>query len=86
MGNPTETKEKPERNRCVPCPPTEVAVNDFNKKYPNLHVDYILIPCDGSVVTGDGDIGCLNHVNVAGHQKTAKFLIPKIGELMNWNY
>lgn len=42
------------------------------------------MPCDGSVVTGEGDIGCWGHRNERGHQEIAEFLAPKIAEIMHW--
>jgi len=47
-------------------------------------VHYKLVPCDGSVVTGDGDIGCNGHKNTAGQAKVAEFLAPTISEVMGW--
>ena len=46
---------------------------------------YIFIPCDGSVATGEGDIGCNGHKNRAGQAEVAEFLIPKIAKIMKWS-
>jgi len=67
MGDPTEAIRSPDNNRCKPCPHVETAVKAFNEKYMGVHrVEYVFIPCDGSVVTGSGDIGCMGHKNQVG--------------------
>lgn len=47
---------------------------------PTLH--YVFVPCDGSVVTGRGDIGCDGHKNQLGMQKVADFLEPNVRRMM----
>lgn len=68
FGDPTEAIRDPDNNRCKPCPHVESAVSDFNTKWQGYYpeVAYIFVPCDGSVVTGEGDIGCAGHKNRQG--------------------
>lgn len=68
MGDPTEAARDPDNNRCKPCPHVEEAVTAFNELYTGVYplVDYIFIPCDGTVVTGVDDIGCAGHKNQIG--------------------
>ena len=49
---------------------------------PRLH--YIFIPCNGSVVTGQGDIGCNGHKNAAGQAEVAGFLEPRLRTILGW--
>ena len=87
QGSPVEAKQDPDNNRCKPCPHVEAATNAFRVANPTLsnRTAYFFVPCDGSVVTGDGDIGCAGHKNAAGQAKVAAFLEPKIAQLMGWN-
>lgn len=66
MGDPTEAARDPDNNRCKPCPHVESAVNEFNNRNVSPQVSYLFIPCDGTVVTGKGDIGCAGHKNAKG--------------------
>ena len=64
MGDPTEHARDPDNDRCSPCPHVQDAVKNFKQKYGDQYaLEYINIPCDGSVVTGNGDIGCAGHKN-----------------------
>ena len=87
MGDPEEAKTDPDNNRCRPCPHVEAAVAAFAAANPTLkqRLHYIFVPCDGSVVTGDGDIGCNGHKNRAGQLEVARFVAPKLGEILGWN-
>jgi hypothetical protein len=79
FGDPEETKRIPQDSRCLSCPHTEASVEDFNTKYAGQYkIDYILAPCDGSIVTGIDDIGCMGHRNEKGHLELANFLTPKL--------
>eukprot|EP00957_Ditylum_brightwellii_P196755 14990512-Ditylum_brightwellii.AAC.1 len=49
-----------------------------------IAVDYIFIPCDGSVVTGIDDIGCNGHKNALGQLQIANYLEPRLKAIMNW--
>lgn len=51
----------------------------------NYSIDFILIPCDGSVVTGVGDVGCQGHRNAIGHREIADFLLPKLIDITGWD-
>ena len=85
MGDPTEHARDPDNDRCSPCPHVEDAVKAFKQKYGDQYpVEYISIPCDGTVVTGDGDIGCAGHKNKIGQRQVADFLAPKLKEMMGW--
>jgi len=85
MGDPTEASRDPDNNRCKPCDHVEAASSAFNERYAGqYHVDYIYIPCDGSVVTGTDDIGCAGHKNRKGQEEVANFLIPYIVRIMDW--
>jgi len=81
MGDPTEAKRDPDNNRCRPCPHVEEAVVEYNKEAA-VKVTYLFIPCDGSVVTGDGDIGCAGHKNHVGQQRVADFIATKLGDIL----
>ena len=85
QGDPNEAKLDPDNNRCRPCPNVEAANIAFKSKYPLLKMDYIYIPCDGSVVTGKDDIGCAGHKNVKGQSEVAEYLAPKLREIMGWD-
>jgi len=84
QGSPLE--QGTQNNRCKPCPHVEDAVNDFKAKHPDLapFVYFILVPCDGSVVTGVDDIGCAGHKNKEGQSEVADFLLPKLQDIMQW--
>mmetsp|Transcript_21172 Transcript_21172/g.35674 ORF Transcript_21172/g.35674 Transcript_21172/m.35674 type:complete len:414 (-) Transcript_21172:82-1323(-) len=86
MGDPFEASYDPDNSRCRPCPHVSDAVVAFKLKYPTLagQVYYINVPCDGSVVTGKGDIGCMGHKNREGQNKVADFLFPLIRDIMKW--
>ena len=51
----------------------------------NIRVEYVFIPCDGSVVTGVDDIGCEGHKNRLGQERVADFLEPRLRAIMGWN-
>jgi len=86
QGSPVEKKYDPDNNRCRPCPHVDDATVAFQRDHPALasRVHYIFVPCDGSVVTGQGDIGCAGHKNKVGQAKVAKFLRPKLASIMKW--
>ena len=85
MGDPTEHTRDPDNDRCSPCPHVEDAVTAFKQKYGDQYaVEYISIPCDGTVVTGVDDIGCAGHKNKAGQKAVADFLTPKLKAMMGW--
>ena len=87
MGSPEESKYDPDNTRCKPCPHVQQAVESYRDMHPDRRVDFILVPCDGSVVNGTaaGDIGCAGHKNLQGQQKVADFLTPKVASIMGWN-
>ena len=67
MGDPTELARDPDNDRCSPCPHVQDAITDFQEKYGDQYdLTYVDIPCDGTVVTGIGDIGCSGHKNHEG--------------------
>ena len=70
----------------VQCPHVETAATQFVEQHPafRARLHYILVPCDGSVVTGEGDIGCAGHKNALGQAKVAAFLHPKLASIMGW--
>lgn len=84
QGSPEEARHDPDNNRCRSCPHVESSVRAFQRGHPALRVEYILIPCDGSVVTGEGDIGCNGHKNRRGQLEVARFLEPKLRHIMGW--
>ncbi|KAL1518623.1 hypothetical protein AB1Y20_002911 [Prymnesium parvum] len=84
QGSP-EARLDPDNNRCRPCPHVEQSVQAFRKANPGLHAEYIFVPCDGSVVTGEGDIGCNGHKNRRGQNEVADFLEPRLRKLMGWD-
>lgn len=47
-------------------------------------VAYVFVPCDGSVVDDDGDIGCNGHKNAKGQAEVATFLEPRLRALLGW--
>ena len=84
MGSPAEAAFDPDNNRCRPCPHVERAVAAFHAKYPMRRVAYLFVPCDGTVVDDHGDIGCDGHKNRLGQGKVAKYLEPRLRQLMSW--
>ena len=49
--------------------------------------EYLFVPCDGTVVTGEGDIGCADigcagHKNREGQRKVKDFVKPVIGRML----
>ena len=85
QGSPIEAKEDPDNNRCRPCPHVEAATKAFNKIQSIYRAEYVFVPCDGTVVTGKGDIGCAGHKNAQGQSKVAKFVARKLREIMKWD-
>ena len=85
MGDPTEPLRDPDNIRCSPCPHVQDAVNEFKAIYSGTYdVEYFDIPCDGSVVTGYGDIGCSGHKNSVGQAAIANHIIPPIKAWLGW--
>eukprot|EP00948_MAST-09A_sp_MAST-9A-sp1_P000501 g501.t1 len=87
QGSPEESKSDPDNNRCRPCPTVEKAVATFQSETQEKNADqvaYIFVPCDGTVVTGEADIGCMGHKNQLGQSEVSKFLYPKIKSFMQW--
>ena len=80
QGSPAEASFDPDNNRCAPCPHVEAAVREFADD----RVHYVFIPCDGSVVTGDGDIGCAGHKNRQGQREVFDFLKDKVAVITGW--
>jgi len=86
LGDPTEVERDPNNDRCRPCPHVQEATEAFGSKYADtVQVDYVFIPCDGSVVTGFDDIGCDGHKNALGQARVADFLEPRLRQIMGWN-
>lgn len=86
QGDPTEVERDPNNDRCRPCPHVEDATRSFREEHgAAVRVEYIFIPCDGTVVTGEDDIGCEGHKNELGQQRVADFLEPRLREIMGWN-
>jgi len=87
MGDPTEAEYDPDNNRCAPCPHVQAAVEAFvaaSSAYA-ARVRYVLIPCDGSVVSGEGEMGCAGHKNAVGQGAIAAFLQPIVTEVSGWS-
>ena len=86
MGDPLEAAYDPDNNRCRPCPHVHNGVTAFKQSYFSYakQVHYIEVPCDGSVVTGVDDIGCMGHKNRLGQNEVADFLLPRVKEIMGW--
>jgi len=84
MGSPNEAQEDPDNSRCSPCPHVDDALKDFIVKYKDLakNIHHLLIPCDGSVVTGVDDIGCQGHKNEKGQKKVADFIQPHLDSIL----
>ena len=87
QGSPVEARTNPDNNRCRPCPHVSDATNRLLTTRPDLigRVGYVFVPCDGSVVSGDGDIGCAGHKNRIGQTEVATFLEPHIRSFMGWS-
>ena len=86
MGDPEEVKIDPDNNRCRPCPHVADAVASFRVAHPSLasRLHYLFVPCDGTVITGLGDIGCNGHKNRLGQEKVAEFIAPFISSILGW--
>ena len=84
MGSPNEARFDPDNNRCRPCPHVQAAAAAYSAARPARRVAYFFVPCDGSVVRDDRDIGCNGHKNALGQAEVARFLEPKLRELMGW--
>ena len=82
QGSPVESEYDPDNNRCSPCPHVESAVSTFKEKHNDMVAEYMFVPCDGSVVTGKGDIGCKGHKNRVGQRKVSDFLLSKVENLL----
>lgn len=86
MGDPMEASYDPDNNRCRPCPHVHDGVTHFKEAYPMYasQVHYLYVPCDGSVVKGEEDIGCMGHKNRVGQAEVATYIEPYVREIMNW--
>ena len=86
MGSPAEPSFDPDNDRCRPCPHVQRAVESHRRRHPRRahRLRYVFVPCNGSVVSGVGDIGCEGHKNRAGQAKVADHLEPHIRDLMAW--
>lgn len=62
----------------------EAAVEAYQTANPARRAAYVFVPCDGTVVTDHGDIGCDGHKNRAGQAEVARFLEPKLREIAGW--
>lgn len=85
QGTAEETKRDPDNNRCRPCPHVQEATAAFQAKHRARKVHYVFIPCDGSVATGQRDMGCNGHKNRTGQEEISMFLIPKLRALTGWD-
>jgi len=85
QGSPQERALDPDNNRCRPCPHVERASRAAAAARPAWRLHYIFVPCDGSVVTGVGDIGCDGHKSPVGMAKVAGFLAPRVAAIMRWD-
>ena len=87
QGSPVEHAQDPDNDRCRPCPHVADASDDYVRRNPVRanRVHYVFVPCDGSVVTGAGDIGCNGHKNRLGQAKVADFLEPKLRAILGWS-
>uniref|UniRef100_A0A7S0NZ80 SGNH hydrolase-type esterase domain-containing protein n=1 Tax=Calcidiscus leptoporus TaxID=127549 RepID=A0A7S0NZ80_9EUKA len=86
MGDPTEAARDPDNNRCRPCPHVEQAVRAFAAgQPPRRRIEYLFIPCDGSVVSGAADLGCAGHKNWRGQRRVADFIAPAVARLTGWS-
>lgn len=84
QGSPVEETFDPDNNRCRPCVHVERATHAFARASPQRRLQYIFVPCDGSVVQGEGDIGCDGHKNSKGQAEVARFLAPRVASIMGW--
>jgi hypothetical protein len=86
QGSPQEAQFDPDNNRCRPCSHVSDATISFQAKHPEhaTNVHYVFAPCNGSVVTGRGDIGCAGHKNARGQEEVSSFLAPKLRAIMQW--
>lgn len=84
MGSPAEAAFDPDNNRCRPCAHVGDAVAAYSAQRPTRRVEFIFVPCDGTVVDDDGDIGCDGHKNAKGQAEVAEFLEPKLRALAGW--
>ena len=84
QGSPAEAAYDPDNNRCRPCTHVERATHAYARARPWRRLHYTFVPCDGTVVTGVGDIGCDGHKNAAGQAEVARFLAPQVAEFMGW--
>jgi len=84
QGDPTEVNRDPNNDRCQPCPHVQEATQTFSSDNENVRAEYIFIPCDGSVITGEDDIGCDGHKNALGQKRVADFLEPRLRKIMGW--
>mmetsp|Transcript_30001 Transcript_30001/g.59587 ORF Transcript_30001/g.59587 Transcript_30001/m.59587 type:complete len:428 (+) Transcript_30001:70-1353(+) len=86
QGSPAEASFDPDNNRCSPCPHVEDALVDFKAKHADFadRAELALVPCDGSVVTGEGDIGCNGHKNAVGQREVFEHIKPIVSNLLNW--
>lgn len=82
MGSPDEMRYDPNNYRCRPCPHVEDAVKGYKEAHPERHLEYISIPCDGGVVSGQGDMGCAGHKNAVGQGEVADYLVPRLERLL----
>ena len=61
-------------------------MNAFQSKYTDLktQVGYVFVPCDGTVVKGETDIGCMGHKNRVGQAEVTEYLASYIRDFMGW--
>jgi hypothetical protein len=86
QGDLTEVERDPNNDRCRPCPHVQDATEAFRARHgATVRTEYVLIPCDGSVVTGVDDIGCDGHKNQLGQERVANFLEPYLRDIMGWS-
>jgi hypothetical protein len=62
----------------------EESTRAYAAAHPTRRVFFVFVPCDGSVVTDQGDIGCEGHKNRAGQAEVAAFLAPRVRDIMHW--
>ena len=83
MGSPVEVDFDADNNRCRPCPYVEMAVEAYRAAHAKPALHYLLVPCDGSVVTGHGDLGCDGHKNSLGMRRVADYMEPHLRRIMH---
>lgn len=85
QGSPAEAEFDPDNNRCSPCPHVEAATAAFKGAHPELaaRVGYVNVPCDGSVVVGDEDIGCAGHKNQLGQHEVFSYISPAVESFLS---